>query len=475
MPRRTIALRLQVLCFAPLLGVALPTQVAAQSSTNARVAARAPATTRVKTPGSPSRVEPAIPRTPAGDALRAWIEAFNSADTARLAAYARRFERDVVVSDELGFREHTGGFDLLGIERSDPQHLEFIVRERKSPMTAYGVLDMSAAEPARVTARRMQPLGPNVTAAALRIDPVTRARTVVAAAALLDTFYVSPDVAKRAGDSLRARNARGAYRGYTNGVPFAMRLDDDLAELTHDKHLHVMYSVRPLPPDSPTAARGMSPARSPEAARRERARLVGMNCGFGKPEVLSGNVGYLKFDMFADPEVCGATASAAMTFLADTRALILDLRDNGGGDPAMVSYVASYLFDRRTHLNDLWTRRTGTTEEFWTRDSVAGRRFGGTKPVYLLTSSRTFSGGEEFTYDLQQLKRAIVVGETTGGGAHPMSSHRIGRHFLIAVPFARPVNPVTHANWEGVGVEPDVKVPAGDALTTAQQRLREAP
>ena len=457
-------MRLRVLFLVSLIDIALSTPANAQHSTNVRVAASVSvsATTRVTT----SRAEPAIPRTPAGDALRAWIEAFNSADTTRLAAYARRFEADVVVSDELGFREQTGGFDLLEIERSDPRHVEFIVRERKSPMTAYGVIDVSATAPHRVSTRRFQPLGLNVTAAALRLDAATRARTVAAAAAILDSFYVSPAVAKRVGDTLRVRSARGAYRLHGNGVTFAMRLDDDLAELTRDKHLHLMYSVDVLPPDA-----HMATVRSADDAAREQARLDGIHCGFEKVEVLPGNVGYVKLDMFADPEFCGATASAAMSLVAGTRALIIDLRDNGGGEPAMVSTIASYLFDRRTHLNDLWTRRTGTTEEFWTRDSLPGLRFGGAKPVYVLTSSRTFSGGEEFAYDLQQLHRATIVGETTGGGAHPMSSHRIDDHFLIAVPFARPINPVTHTNWEGVGVTPDLKVASEVALTTALQRL----
>jgi len=474
--RRNIAWRLQLSRCALLLGVAVPTPpVRAQASTNARVVARAPDTARLTTRVRASDAEPTIPRTRAGDALRAWIEAFNSADTVRLGAYARRYEPDVVIGDELGFREQTGGFDLLAIERSTQQHIEFIMRERKSPMTAYGVLDVSVAEPVLVTARRFQPLGPNVVASALRVDAPGRAQTLATIAALLDTFYVSPDVATRVNDTLRARGARGAYRKNANGPSFAMQLDDDLAEVTHDKHLHVMYSVSPLPPDAPAASSGTSPARSPEDARRERARLDEMHCGFTKVEVLSGNVGYVKVDLFADPVLCGATASAAMTFVAGTRALVLDLRDNGGGEPAMVSYIASYLFDQRTHLNDLWTRRTGTTEEFWTRDSIPGQRFGGAKPVYVLTSSHTFSGGEEFAYDLQQLKRATIVGETTGGGAHPMSSHRINDHFMITVPFARPVNPVTHTNWEGVGVEPDVKVPAVNALTTAQQRLQQKP
>ena len=472
MPRRNSAWRLHFSRCALVLGAAtLSSQVCAQASTQAPVETSALAPTRMRA----LRAEPAIPRTLAGDALRAWIEAFNSADTLQISAYARRYEADVVIDDELGFREQTGGLDLLAIERSTPRHVEFIMRERKSPMTAYGVIDVSAATPVRVTARRVQPLGPNVDAAALRIDATGRARTLARVAALLDTFYVSPDFATRAADTLRARGARGWYRDNANGTSFAMQLDDDLAEVTHDRHLHVIYSVSPLPPDAPTMSRGSSAARSPDDAKRERARLDEMNCGFTEVELLPDNVGYVKFDMFADPEVCGATASAAMTFVAGARALILDLRDNGGGEPSMVSYIASYLFDHRTHLNDLWTRRTAKTEEFWTRDTVPGRRFGGAKPVYVLTSSHTFSGGEEFTYDLQQLHRATIVGESTGGGAHPMSSHRIDEHFLITVPFARPVNPVTHTNWEGVGVEPDVKVAAGKALMIAQQRLLRSP
>jgi C-terminal processing protease CtpA/Prc len=139
----------------------------------------------------------------------------------------------------------------------------------------------------------------------------------------------------------------------------------------------------------------------------------------------------------------------------------------------MVAYVSSYLFSTRTHLNDLWTRRTGATQEFWTRDDIPGRRFGGEKPVYVLTSARTFSGAEEFTYNLKSLKRATIIGETTGGGAHPVSGHRIDDHFMIGVPFARAVNPITHTNWEGVGVTPDVKVPAADALATALKLIRE--
>jgi hypothetical protein len=420
-------------------------------------------------------VATAIPKTPAGEVLRAWLDAFNSGDTALLGAYQRRYEPEITVSDELGFREQTGGFELLTIERSEPRHLEFTVRERSSPMTAFGVLDVSSSEPVRVKTRDLQAMGPNVSPAALSIDAGARARAVAGAAALLDTFYVFPDVAKRMGDSLRVRLARKEYDKYTNGMTFAMRLNDDLAEIAHDKHLRVNYSARPLPPDEARPVGAPPPIPSPENQARERDFLDRINCGFVKAEQLPGNVGYLKFNGFLDVDLCAATASAAMTFLAGTRALIIDLRENGGGSPRMVAFVSSYLFDRRTHLNDLWTRRTGKTEEFWTRDSVPGRRFGGEKPIYVLTSARTFSGAEEFTYNLKNLKRATIIGETTGGGAHPVAGHRIDEHFMIGVPFARAINPITHTNWEGVGVKPDIMVPANDALATAQKLASEKP
>jgi len=200
-----------------------------------------------------------------------------------------------------------------------------------------------------------------------------------------------------------------------------------------------------------------------------------LNCGFQKVEILSGNVGYLKFNIFADPEVCGPTAIAAMNFLGDVDAIIIDLRENGGGDPKMIALVSTFLFSKPTHLNDIWERKSDTTQQYWTLPFVPGKRLDG-KPVYVLTSKRTFSGAEEFCYNLNQLKRATIVGETTGGGAHPVSGQRIDDHFMIGVPFARAINPISKTNWERVGVEPvepDVKVPATDALATAQKLATE--
>ncbi len=370
-----------------------------------------------------------IPDTPAGSVIRVWQEAFNSGDTLRILDYYRRFQPERIAQGTVNFRLASGGFDIISIERSEPRHIELVVRERKTPATYYGVVDLAPSDPVRVASSTLAAMGPNADVSQLRVSAEARAKVIEGAITQLDSFYVFPEVAKRIADSLRYWNAHGRYDSYMNALPL------DIA--------------------------------------RDRAQVDQVNCAFQKVENLDGNIGYVKFNAFFDVDDCGATAAAAMNFVAGAKALVIDLRENGGGQPAMVSYIASYLFSKRTHLNDIWVRGSGRTDEFWSRNDVPGRKFGGEKPVYVLTSSRTFSGGEEFTYDLKAQKRATIVGETTGGGAHPVSGHRIDEHFMIGVPFARAINPITHTNWEGTGVEPDVKVPAADALTTALRMIRE--
>lgn len=406
-----------------------------------------------------------IPDTPAGRVFKTWLDAFNSGDTAKMSAYVRQYDPDNSVAAMIDRRRNVGGFDVLGIQRSEPRHIEFLVRARVAERgDGYGVLDVSPTDPPRVSYFPLfVPLGANGSVAQIAVDSATRAQVIEGAIAQLDSFYVFPEVAARIGDSLHARLTRGAYNQYTNGLSFAHALHEDVRAISHDKHMGVQYSANPIPP----RPSGPPPGPTPEMRRRMQAQLDDLNCGFDKVERLDGNIGYLKFNFFADPDLCGPTASAAMTFLAATRALIVDLRENGGGTPAMVSYVASYLFNDSTHLNDLWDRRTGNTTQFWTNPKVPGRKYGQEKPVYVLTSSRTFSGAEEYTYNLKTQKRATIVGETTGGGAHPVGGRRANEHFIIMVPGARAINPITHTNWEGVGVEPDVKVPAKDALAEA--------
>jgi C-terminal processing protease CtpA/Prc len=156
-----------------------------------------------------------------------------------------------------------------------------------------------------------------------------------------------------------------------------------------------------------------------------------------------------------------------MNFLADTDALIVDLRKNGGGDPAMVALLCSYFFGvESVHLNDIYFRPDDSTQQYWTSPFVPGRKYTD-KDVYVLTSGYTFSGAEDFANNLKTLKRATIVGETTGGGANPGGMERLHDHFAIFVPSGRAINPITKSNWDGTGVEPDVKVSAELALQKA--------
>ena len=424
---------------------------------------------------------PALPATSAGEVLRAWLDAYNSADSTRLRAYAQRYEPDVSVAGLMMFRGQTGGYDVRTIERSTPTHLEATLRMRKDPVTVYFVVDVLRDAPLRArTAGTVVGTGPSP--ALERIDATQRAEAIDSLATKLVRSYVFADVAQRIADSLRVRRARGVYDDDVNEIAFATHLQTELMELGHDKHLGVGYVPFVLPPGpsptpppggpAPAPTRGPAPRPAPSSAPGPMMPAGGP-CAFERSEVLEDGVGYVKFNAFMHPDMCAQAATAAMTKIANAKALIIDLRDNGGGTPQMVAYVASYLVSQRTHLNDAFERRTGETEQFWTRDDVPGPRFGGRKPIYVLTSSRTFSGAEEFAYDLQSLKRATIVGETTGGGAHMTASGRIGDHLLISVPVRRAINPITHTNWEGVGVQPDVKVPAAKALETARLLIRE--
>jgi hypothetical protein len=193
------------------------------------------------------------------------------------------------------------------------------------------------------------------------------------------------------------------------------------------------------------------------------------NYGFRKVEVLPGNIGYIKFDQFHESEEARETAAAALAFVADCEALIFDLRHNGGGTRHMGQFISSYLFDRAIHLGGQYSRPTDETTEWWTLEKIPGKRFSPEVPVYILTSSMTFSAAEAFAYWLKDLKRVTVVGETTGGGAHPVHERVINDRFWMRVPFARAISPVSKTDWEGVGVIPDIKVPASQALEAACQ------
>jgi len=289
-----------------------------------------------------------------------------------------------------------------------------------------------------------------------------RSKLIERTLATLTRYYVFPDVAAKINIEIRRRVAAKKYDGVTSGRAFAELLTHDLRVVNHDQHIGVEFSVEPVPDRK--VEQELTPAQREQLHRR----FTFSNAGFVKVERLAGNIGYLRLDAFAPSEEAAPRAAAAMSLLADTGALIIDLRSNGGGWPPTVGLLISYLFpaEDELHLHDVYSRFDGKTHQYWTSIEVSGRRYIG-KPVYVLTSAHTFSAAEGFAYDVQALRRATIVGEVTGGGAHPSLVEKLDTNFLLIVPDARVINMVTHSNWEGIGVKPDVAVPADRALDVA--------
>jgi hypothetical protein len=413
-----------------------------------------------------ARAEVSIPDTPAGHTLQAFLSAFNSGDHGRIAAYVKAYDPENNADGLASFSSQTGGFTLVSIVHSTADKLIFLVHGRGDNIDAYGVLQLASTAPPKVKTLRVRAIPPNAKLDDIQLDEATRQKTIDAISKQLAEYYVYPDVAARMIQAMRDHEKHGDYNSIVDGNEFADALSRDLKAVSHDRHLFVGYDPFILPDQSGSSSGPHKPSPADEA--RFRTMLEHDNCTFSKLEILDHNIGYVKFGAFPDPDICGPTVVAAMNFLAHTDALIFDLRENHGGDPSMVDFMVSYLFREPTQINDLTNRHDNETHQYWTLPWVPGPRFVD-QPVYVLTSRETFSGGEEFTFDLKTQKRATLVGETTGGGAHPVRGLPAGDHFTIGVPFGRPINPVTKGDWEGKGVEPDVKVSAADALTTAEK------
>lgn len=282
---------------------------------------------------------------------------------------------------------------------------------------------------------------------------------------LLIEHYVFEDVARSAAEQLEQARRAGRFSDAHSDQELSQRLTAVLQEATHDKHLR----VRPLPAPPPEMTE--QEHAFAEAQELERARQD--NFGFEQVLRLPGNVGLLDLRGFSGFEPAHATAVGAMGYLATCDALVVDLRQNGGGSPEMVQLLCSYFFAQRTHLNSLYYRATGVSQEYWTLDELPGPRLADV-PLFVLTSAHTFSAAEEFTYNLATRERATIVGETTGGGAHPGDQFTLSDDLAVFISTGRAINPVTGTNWEGTGVAPDVACPADDALDRALELAQRA-
>ena len=232
--------------------------------------------------------------------------------------------------------------------------------------------------------------------------------------------------------------------------------------MTNDGHLVLSYSEHEVP----TPSNDLEQTKLEQNAELKMMRSL--NWGIEKIERFSFNIGYLELSMFADSEHAAETIAAAMTMVSNTEALIIDLRFSRGGDPDTVALLASYFLDKRTHLSNMLDREGNVSEQMWSSNSVRGKRYGQQRDLYILTSQDTYSAAEDFAYTLKHLKRATIIGATTGGGAHPGDFIRLSPHFEVFIPSERSLNPITKTNWEGKGVIPDIRVLSENALNTAQ-------
>lgn len=274
--------------------------------------------------------------------------------------------------------------------------------------------------------------------------------------AKLDSFYVFGDVAKK----MIARLRKHDYDTITSRQSFAAMLTAELRAISKDGHLGVDYSVTPITDEAPGAP-------SEAAVNDFRRTWARSNFNFKKVEITEGNIGLLQLDSFFPAEWIKDLAQGAIAFLANSDAVIIDLRANHGFAPDGVLLMESYFLNEAVHLTDSYDRNAGTMQQVWTMPVVPGSRLGNVD-LYILVSANTFSAPEDFTYNLQAMGRATVIGEVTGGGAHGTRPYKIGTYFTASIPFSYEVNTVTHTDWEGRGIQPNVKVPAGQALLTAQ-------
>jgi hypothetical protein len=365
----------------------------------------------------------------------------------------------VEASDEPGLTAwqsaHRGGIDAIR-------------RELSLRLPAARLLEFTIDSPGD------QPGAPRISVpddGSLAAEQLSGREIVTKALELLRANYVFPEQAGQAATAIEARLEAGEYDDLDE-ITLTERLTRDLQEITGDRHLRVVLGGGP----GPRRQRIEEPEEPKDhEARRLAMRRMGRldNFGIRQVERLDGNVGYLDVRRVAVPANAGPAIGAAMELVAGTYALIIDLRHNHGGAPEGVVFWCSYLLDERpTHLNDIFHADTGETRQFWALPYVPGTRYLD-RPVFVLTSGRTFSGGEDFAYTLQALGRATVIGETTGGGAHPTRGFPISAAVHIGIPFARSVNPVTGTNWQGTGVVPDVPADAERAYDVAYARALE--
>lgn len=280
-------------------------------------------------------------------------------------------------------------------------------------------------------------------------------KTINRISGLLAENYVFPEKGEEAGDHLKSKLEDGSFDSITDKKEFTIKLTEELQNITKDKHMRA--TVQKAADDNPE---NINPLFDEFRRKKNRGEE---NYGFSKVEMLEDGIALIDLRGFSPVDAAFKAAQKVMSLIQNSNAVIFDLRNNHGGSPEMIVYLLSYFFEKPTHINSLYWRRGDVTEEFWTKEKIDGKKMSDV-PLFVLTSSTTFSAGEEFTYDIQTQKRGLIIGEVTGGGANPGQFFELETGIGIFIPTGMAINPITKTNWEGVGVKPDIETSADDAL-----------
>jgi retinol-binding protein 3 len=278
----------------------------------------------------------------------------------------------------------------------------------------------------------------------------------------LKRWYIYRDKAELISKAIKDKYKTGAYNKIQNGRELADMIQADLQKVHRDLHMRIMYfpdlekRILTVLPDS------LQKKEEEMELNNERSR----NFYFTKAEIMPGNIGYIRWDAFVGhTKEAQPTYEASFKFVSNAKALIIDMRYNAGGLPYTVNAMLNYFFDKKLPMNHNIGNKHDTVKHY-TDPSVTPFKL--IMPIYVLTSKRTISGAEDFTYAMKYAKRAIIVGDTTSGAAHATAPFPLGQGFVMNIPVARSYHEVTGANWEGTGVFPDVDVKGENALEKAQ-------
>jgi C-terminal processing protease CtpA/Prc len=288
-----------------------------------------------------------------------------------------------------------------------------------------------------------------------------RSAVLSGAARALDSLYVDRSIARSMATALQRSAAQGRWSSIVDPRAFADSITQVLRGLSHDEHVRIYVDAK----DQRQVA-NVTPAEREKRRARVLEEIADANYGFPELRILPGNIGLLRMDNFNQPSLAAPTLEAAMSFLHSTRALIIDLRHNGGGHADQMTLFMSYFLGSPVMIGETFSRPDSTIEQTWTYAAVPGPRYDAGKPLFILTSPTTFSAAEALAVGLRTQRKAVLVGEQTRGGVNQGDFLPIGTRFMMFVPSVASTHP---NDIEGKGLRPDVIIPSDQALESAHR------